>query len=253
MTGGALRTVLLLSGGVDSLTAGAVARAHGAEIYALSFDYQQVNRRELESAARAAVSLGARDHHVMKLGLGLGAFGRSTLLSQDGKKVEADGKIPSASDGDLGIYVPARNAMLLACALSYAEMIEAQSIVIGASCIAMGARPSRYKDCHPEFYLAFQELARFAVELREEVQVFCPLMYLNKKETIAYGLSQKLDYSQTWTCYTDGESHCGQCSACEMRLYAFHSLHMKDPVPYEKGFDYWVGAYRQRWQAVAKW
>jgi 7-cyano-7-deazaguanine synthase len=247
------RTVLLLSGGVDSLTAGAVARAHGAEIYALSFDYQQVNRKELESAAWAAISLGAREHHVMKLGLGLGTFGRSTLLSQSSKKVESKGKAPIVSGGDLGIYVPARNTVLLACALSYAEMIEAQSIVVGASCVAMGAKPSRYKDCHPEFYLAFQDLAHLAVQLREEVQIFCPLMYLNKKETIGYGLSQNLDYSQTWTCYTDGENHCGQCSACEMRLYAFHSLHMKDPAPYEKGFDYWVDTYQERWQTVAKW
>jgi 7-cyano-7-deazaguanine synthase len=247
------RTVLLLSGGIDSLTAGAVARARGDEIYALSFDYQQVNRRELERAAVAADALGAKEHHVMKLALGLGSFGRSTLLTSGPKVTDNGHKLADNSPGDMGIYVPARNTVFLACALSYAEMIEAHAIVVGASCIALGARPSRYKDCHPEFYGAFQNLARQAVELRHEVEIYCPLMYLNKKETVAYGLSENLDYGLTWTCYTDGEKHCGQCSACEMRLYAFHSLGVKDPVPYERGFEHWVENYQQHWQTVAKW
>jgi 7-cyano-7-deazaguanine synthase len=242
-----MRAVLLLSGGIDSFSAGAAARASGAEIYALSCDYQQVNRKELQAAATAAAALGAHEHHVMHIDLGLGAYGRTTLLMPSTPERQG------GNAGDLGSYVPARNTIFLACALGYAEVIEAQALVVGSSCIAMGTRPSRYQDCHPAFFLAFQQLAHLAVEMPTKIKVFCPLMYLNKKEVVAYGLSQGLDYGFTWSCYTGGEKHCGQCSACELRLYAFYSLGMEDPAPYERGFAHWTEAYQQRWQTLARW
>ena len=239
-----MRAVLVLSGGIDSFTAGASAIDHGAEIYALSFDYQQVNDRELRAAAETARSLGARDHRVMTLDLGLGEYGRSSLL-----KSESGGPLDGAR-GDFGMYVPARHAIFLACALGYAEVTEAHAIVMGASGLAMGSRRSLHRDCQPEFFTAFQRMAREATDVKTDIEVYCPLMYMNKKEIVAYGLERGLDYGLSWTCHGAGDKHCGRCRTCQLRLYAFYSLDVEDPVPYELGFDHWVETYRQQWDAA---
>jgi 7-cyano-7-deazaguanine synthase len=244
-----MRAVLVLSGGIDSFSAGAVARAHDWEIYSLSFDYQQGNRRELQAASKTAAFLESRDHLIMKLNLGLGDYGRSTLLTP------SDESRCNTGSRDFGSYVPARNAIFLSCALGYAEVVDAGSIIFGASVVdsPRAGNQSAYRDCHPDFFLAFQNLARLGTNFHTEVDIYCPLLYLTKKEIVAYGISEGLDYGMTWSCYSGREKHCGQCKACELRLYAFYCLNLEDPAPYEEGFTHWIESYQRQWQSFVRW
>jgi 7-cyano-7-deazaguanine synthase len=225
----AARAVVLLSGGLDSTTALAVARAEGYECYALSFEYGQRHERELASARRVAAALGAREHLVLRLDLR--AIGGSALTADlpvpKGRSAEAIGA------GVPVTYVPARNTIFLSHALAWAEVLGAQDIFIGVNVLDA----SGYPDCRPEYIEAFERLAdlatRAGVEGRSRFRVHTPLIALSKAEIIRRGVELGVDFSLTWTCYApepDGRA-CGLCDACLLRKKGFAEAGFADPVP----------------------
>ncbi|MDR1484836.1 MAG: 7-cyano-7-deazaguanine synthase QueC [Planctomycetaceae bacterium] len=223
------RAVVLLSGGLDSATAAAVARSEGYEIFALTIDYNQRHRIEIESAKRIAVALNIAQHLIMPLNLRL--FGGSSLTGD----LEVAKNVPLNSIGNSipTSYVPARNIIFLSIALAYAETIQAEKIYIGVSAIDY----SGYPDCRPEFLAAFENMANLATKTGTEgkkISIAAPLVRLDKTATIKLGLSLGLDYSLTHTCYdpVSGGVACGCCESCLLRRQAFSNAGIKDPIKY---------------------
>ena len=223
------RAVVLLSGGLDSATAFAVARAEGFDCYALSFDYGQRHDRELESARRVAAALGAKEHLVLRLDLR--AIGGSALT--------ADIPVPKGRSGEAigaGIpvtYVPARNTIFLSHALAWAEVLESQDIFIGANV----QDSSGYPDCRPEYIEAFEHMANLAtkagVEGRTRLRIHAPLISLTKGQIVRRGAELGVDFALTWSCYEpepDGRA-CGLCDSCLLRRKGFAEAGLRDPVP----------------------
>jgi 7-cyano-7-deazaguanine synthase len=222
--------VVLLSGGLDSATTLAIARARGFAAHALSFRYGQRHAVELDAAAAVAKFLGAVRHVVVDIDLG--GFGGSALT--------ADIEVPKGrSEGEIGVgipvtYVPARNTIFLAFALAYAEVNGASDIFIGANAVDY----SGYPDCRPEFIRAFEAMAnlatRAAVEEGRRITIHAPLIDLTKAENIRRGLDLGVDYALTTTCYEpDAEgAACGRCDACRLRLRGFAAAGVGDPAPY---------------------
>jgi len=223
--------VLLLSGGLDSATCGAIAHREGHELYALSFDYGQRHRAELDAATRVAAQLGVRRH--VTVPLDLRAFGGSALT--------ADIAVPkdrAASEMATGIpitYVPARNTVFLSLALAYAEVSGAADIYIGVNAVDY----SGYPDCRPEFIAAFQQLANLATKASVEGQlnfkIHTPLVNLSKAEIIRTGSLLGVDYGLTRSCYdlSDAGLSCGHCDSCLLRLKGFAEAGLTDPAPYK--------------------
>jgi len=223
------RAVVLLSGGLDSATALAIARAEGFDTYALSFDYGQRHDRELDSARRVATALGAKEHLVLRLDLR--AIGGSALTADlpvpKGRSVEAMGSgIPVT-------YVPARNTIFLSHALAWAEVLESQDIFIGVNALDY----SGYPDCRPEFVEAFERMANLAtragVEGTSRLRIHTPLIRLTKAEIVARGIALGVDFALTWSCYeprADGLA-CGHCDSCLLREKGFREAGLRDPVP----------------------
>jgi 7-cyano-7-deazaguanine synthase len=223
------RAVCLLSGGLDSSTCLAVARSEGYECYALSFDYGQRHRHELEAARRVADSLGAKEHKV--LALDLRAFGGSALTSEIDVPKGRDEE--TMSEGIPVTYVPARNTIFLSLALAYAEVTQASAIFIGVNAIDY----SGYPDCRPEFIAAFETMANLATKAGVEsnaITIQTPLLHLGKADITRLGASLGVDFHLTFTCYdpaSDGRP-CGQCDACLLRLKGFAEAGMTDPLRY---------------------
>lgn len=226
----AKRAVVLVSGGLDSATVAAIARAEGFDVVALTFDYGQRHRIEIAAAANVARAAGAVRHVVMPIDLR--TFGGSALT--------ADIPVPkgrSAEEMGGGIpvtYVPARNTIFLSFALALAEVERAADIFIGAN-----ARDySGYPDCRPEFIAAFERLANLAVaeavEGRLAIRIRAPLMELGKGEIVKKGLALGVDYGLTRSCYDpDAEGRaCGRCDSCLLRLKGFAEVGVPDPAPY---------------------
>lgn len=220
------KAVVLLSGGLDSTTCLAVARAQGFRCYALSFDYGQRHCAELAAASRVASHFAVADHRIVRLDVG--QFGGSALTDTTlavPKEVKAD-EIPIT-------YVPARNTVFLSIALGYAEVLGAYDIFIGVSAVDY----SNYPDCRPEFIKAFQTLANLATKAGVEGQLFtiqAPLMSLSKAATIQLGLNHGVDYSMTISCYQareDGRA-CGVCPSCDLRRQGFVAAGVSDPTVY---------------------
>ncbi|MBK9170696.1 MAG: 7-cyano-7-deazaguanine synthase QueC [Bryobacterales bacterium] len=222
--------VVLLSGGLDSATVLAIAKSEGYACYAMSFDYGQRHRWELECAGRIVASLGAAGHHMARIDLR--AFGRSALT--------ADIEVPKSRTLDemsreIPItYVPARNTIFLAFALAWAEVLNANDIFIGVNAIDY----SGYPDCRPEFIKAFEHLANLAtqagVEGRTHVQIHAPLLPMSKGQIIRRGLQLGVDYSLTSSCYDPsltGEA-CGECDSCLLRTKGFAENGVPDPIRY---------------------
>lgn len=223
------RAVVLLSGGLDSATALAIARAEGFDTYALSFDYGQRHDRELDSARRVAAALGAREHLVLRLDLR--AIGGSALTADipvpKGRSVEAMGSgIPVT-------YVPARNTIFLSYALAWAEVLESQDIFIGVNALDY----SGYPDCRPAFIEAFERMANLAtragVEGTSRLRIHTPLIRLTKAEIVARGTALGVDFALTWSCYEPqpGGLACGRCDSCLLREKGFREAGVRDPVP----------------------
>jgi 7-cyano-7-deazaguanine synthase len=224
------RAVVLLSGGMDSAIAGAIARAEGFEINALSIRYGQRHEVELEAARRVAAWLGSARH--VQLDVDLRAIGGSALT--------ADADLPlDRSDTEIGqgipaTYVPARNTIFLSCALGWAETLGAFDLYIGANALDY----SGYPDCRPEYLAAFERLAglatRAGVEGEGRFAVHAPLLRLSKREIVERGRDLGLDFSITRSCYDPSPSGeaCGRCDACRLRLKGFREAGLADPAPY---------------------
>ena len=227
------KAVVLLSGGLDSTTALAIARAEGYEAYAMTFRYGQRHEHEVEAARRIARRLGAAEHRIVEIDLG--AFGGSALTADiDVPKHRADEEIGA---GIPVTYVPARNTIFLSYALAWAEVLGAADIFIGVNALDY----SGYPDCRPEFVEAFERLANLAigaaVEGRLRVAIHAPLIRLTKAEIIARGLGLGVDYALTTSCYDPspaGEA-CGACDACRLRLKGFAEAGLSDPAQYVVG------------------
>jgi 7-cyano-7-deazaguanine synthase len=224
------RAVVLLSGGLDSATVLAIARAEGYEPYALSFSYGQRHVWELEAAKHVAVSLGAAQHRIAAIDLRV--FGGSALTD--------DIAVPKGRDaGEMayGIpitYVPARNTIFLAFALAWAEVLESSDIFIGVNALDY----SGYPDCRPEFIEAFEKMAILAtkacVEGRQHLKIHTPLIALTKAEIIQKGMELGVDYGLTSSCYDpfpDGQP-CGACDSCLLRQKGFRENGTEDPLRY---------------------
>jgi 7-cyano-7-deazaguanine synthase len=219
--------VVLVSGGLDSATALAVAQRDGFVCHALSFDYGQRHRFELEAAQRVCAAAGVERHVILPIDLR--AFGGSALT--------ADLEVPkdrTESEMESGIpitYVPARNTIFLALALGWAEVLGAYDIFIGVNAIDY----SGYPDCRPEFINQFEQLANLAtqagVENRGRFRIHTPLIQLSKAEIIQLGVSLDVDYSLTHSCYDPDESGraCGRCDSCRLRAKGFVEAGMVDP------------------------
>jgi len=218
--------VVLLSGGLDSATVLAIARAEGRACYALSFDYGQRHRVELEASARVAKSLGAVEHRIMRMDFG--GIGGSALT---------DTSIPVPETPQIGIpitYVPARNTVFLALALGWAEVLSAAEIYIGVNAVDY----SGYPDCRPAFIAAFEKLANLAtkagVEGTQTFRVRAPLIDFSKADIIRKGTELGVDYALTLSCYqpdTQGRA-CGRCDACRLRRDGFKAAGLADPTLY---------------------
>lgn len=219
------RSVVLLSGGLDSATALAIARARGDECHTLAFDYGQRHRAELAAARRVSASLRALAHRELRISLD--AFGGSALT---------DPSIAVPEHGGAGIpvtYVPARNTVFLSLALALAEVVAAERIVIGVNFVDY----SGYPDCRPEYIEAFQHLARLATKRGVEggtLSIDAPLMALRKGDIIRRGQELGVDYSLTVSCYqADGEGRaCGRCDSCRLRREGFAAAGVPDPTRY---------------------
>ncbi len=225
----ATRAVVLLSGGLDSATTLAIARAEGYECHALSFDYGQRHVCELESAKKVAAALGAVQH--LTLRLDLRAIGGSALTADiDVPKGRSD---EAMSTGIPVTYVPARNTIFLSHALAWAEVLGAQDVFIGVNFLDY----SGYPDCRPEFTEAFEKLANLAtqagVEGKSRFRVHTPLIELSKAQIVARAYELNVDLSLTWSCYVpepDGRA-CGLCDSCLLRKKGFAEARLADPVP----------------------
>jgi len=221
-----MKAVCLLSGGLDSSTCLGVARREGFECYALSFDYGQRHRVELEAAERIAQHFGAAEHRVATIDLR--AFGGSALT--DDIEVPKD----SLAEGIPITYVPARNTIFLSYALAWAEVLECSDIFIGVNAIDY----SGYPDCRPEFIAAFEKMANLAtkagVEGRTLLHIHTPLAKLNKAGIVKLGAEVGVDFGLTHSCYDPDEEGrpCGHCDSCLLRLKGFIEAGLHDPLPY---------------------
>lgn len=219
------RAVVLLSGGLDSATTLAVAQSQGFACHALSFDYGQRHVAELAAAGRVAAALGAAEHRVVRLDLG--QLGGSALT-------DAAIAVPEGpTDGIPVTYVPARNTVMLAYALAWAEVLGARDIFIGVNAVDY----SGYPDCRPEFIAAFEKLANLATKAGVEqgnFHIHAPLIELSKADIIRLGTRLGVDYGQTVSCYqaTAEGLACGRCDSCRLRREGFLAAGIPDPTRY---------------------
>ncbi len=224
------RAVVLLSGGLDSTVAAALAKASGAEVHAVSFDYGQRHERELESPRAVAKALGAASHTV--LDLPVGKYGGSALT--DRTLAVPTGRDESRMATDIPVtYVPARNIVFLSLALGVAEVKDADAIHIGANALDY----SGYPDCRPEFFEAFEEMARRGTKRGVEgrpVRIEVPLLRMSKADIVREGLRLGAPLALTWSCYQGGAVSCGVCDSCVLRLKGFREAGAVDPVPYAR-------------------
>jgi 7-cyano-7-deazaguanine synthase len=220
------RAVILLSGGLDSATVVAMARADGFSCYSMSFDYGQRHRAELAAAEQIARQLGVIEHKV--IGLNLNGIGGSALTDESIAVPETPGEgIPLT-------YVPARNTVFLALALGWAEVLQAQDIFIGVNAVDY----SGYPDCRPEFISAFESMANLATRAGVEgpgFRIQAPLQYLSKAEIIQAGTRLGVDYGLTVSCYqADARGRaCGRCDSCRLRAAGFAAAELADPTYYQ--------------------
>lgn len=219
------RAVVLVSGGLDSTTVLAIARARGYACYTLSFDYGQRHRAELVAAERVSRAQGDVEHKVVSLNLD--SIGGSALTDPDIAVPE------EATEGIPVTYVPARNTVFLSIALGWAEVLGAEAIFIGVNAVDY----SGYPDCRPAFVAAFETLANLATRAGVEggkLRVEAPLMHMSKGEIIREGLQLGVDYSLTVSCYqaTDAGLACGRCDACRLRREGFLAAGVNDPTRY---------------------
>ncbi len=223
------KAVVLLSGGLDSTTVMGIAKSRGYELYALSFDYGQRHIKEVECARAVARHYDVIEHKVLKIDLA--QIGGSALTD---KRIKVPtGRSTKNMANEIPVtYVPARNTILLSFALSWAEVMDADAIFIGANALDY----SGYPDCRPEFYRAFEEVARLGTKRGVEgkpIRIEYPLIAMTKAEIIKEGLRLGVPYELTWSCYRGGARACGVCDSCLLRLKGFNEAGTVDRIEYE--------------------
>lgn len=219
------KAIILLSGGLDSITVLASMKEQGYACYALSFEYGQKHNSELDAAKKIALQYSVVEHKIVNLGLG--AIGGSALTDDHIRVPE------NPQEGIPVTYVPARNTVFLAFALGWAEVLRLSDIFIGVNAVDY----SGYPDCRPEFIAAFQQLARVATKAGvegQEINIQTPLIALSKAEIIQRGTSLGVDYSQTVSCYSADKNRlaCGKCDSCRLRAAGFADAGINDPTRY---------------------
>lgn len=223
--------VVLLSGGLDSATTAAIAMADGYTVHALSIDYGQRHRFELQSARRVAEALNVANHQI--LSLNLDALGGSALTGD--LEVPLGRSEESMTQGIPVTYVPARNTILLSLALGYAEVLGAADLFVGVNAIDY----SGYPDCRPEFLQAFEQVANLATKAGVDgtlrFRIHAPLVAMSKADIIRRGVELGVDYGLTHTCYAPSAVgiSCGLCDACQLRRQGFAAAGLTDPIPYQ--------------------
>lgn len=221
------KAIVLLSGGLDSTTALAVARSKGFDCYALSFCYGQKNNTELAAAKRIAQQYEVKEHSIIDLSIL--NFGQSALVNPnvDVPDYDGSGEIPVT-------YVPARNTIFLSIALGWAEVLEADHVFLGVSSVDY----SGYIDCRPEYIDAFSNMANLATKRAVEnhhMTIEAPLINLSKAETVKLGVSLGVDYGQTISCYQHTkQGACGRCDSCVLRRKGFEDADLADPTVYSE-------------------
>jgi 7-cyano-7-deazaguanine synthase len=219
------KAVVLLSGGLDSYTAAAVAKRDGYELYALTVRYGQLHVREIDAARRVSQALGVTRH--VELDVDLATFGGSSLVGEG--EIPQERALDSASIPST--YVPARNTVFLSLALAWAEVTGAEAIVIGVNALDY----SGYPDCRPEYLEAFERMAALATKAGVEgrpLRILAPLLHLSKADIVRLGVDLTLDYGLTHSCYRptgDGRA-CGRCDSCRLRAKGFAEAGVPDPV-----------------------
>ena len=219
------KAIVLSSGGIDSTTAMAIAKAENYELYSLTLDYGQRHKLEIKSAKKVADFFCVKEHKIIVIGLG--EIGGSALT--DNIDIPTD----SASVEIPVTYVPARNTIFLSIALAWAEVVGANDIFIGANVVDY----SGYPDCRPEYLETFVKLANLGTKAGikgEKIKIHAPLLRMSKAEIIKNGIELGIDYSITWSCYNPrtGSKACGKCDSCKFRLKGFGEAGYKDPVKY---------------------
>lgn len=227
------KAVVLLSGGLDSTTVLAIAKAEGFTVYAISFDYGQNHKVELDAAAKIASQSGVERHIIASVDLR--SFGGSALTSD--VAIPKSRSIEEIGYGIPATYVPARNTVFLALALAWAESLGSIDLFIGVNALDY----SGYPDCRPEFIAAFEQMANLGTKAGaydgKRLRIHTPLIAMTKSEIIAKGLSLGVDYSLTITCYDPSTSGaaCGSCDACLLRAKGFSEAGLPDPTTYQVG------------------
>jgi 7-cyano-7-deazaguanine synthase len=224
------KAIVLVSGGIDSTTCLAIAKAEGYTLYALSFNYHQRHRVEIEAARRVASVFGVREHMVLDLPLhqiGGSALTADLDVPKDVPPEEMQSRIPLT-------YVPARNTIFLALALGWAEVLGAEDIFVGVNALDY----SGYPDCRPEYIEAFEKMANLAtketVEGKMRIRIRTPLIHMTKAQIIRRGMELNVDYGMTHSCYDPDPRGraCGRCDSCLLRKKGFSEAGVDDPTPY---------------------
>ncbi len=225
--------VVLLSGGMDSATATAIARADGLEVIGLTIDYGQRHRKELDAAKSVAKYFGVKEHRVVRLDLT--PIGGSALT--DRRVPIPEGRPPEEiGTGIPPTYVPARNTIFLSYALALAEAVGAKAIYIAANSYDYAG----YPDCRPEYYEAFAHVARLGTKRGVEgdpVEIRTPLIRMTKADIVRSGVKLGVPWELTWSCYHGRPKACGVCDSCQLRLKGFREAGVRDPIPYERERD----------------
>jgi len=224
------RAIVLLSGGLDSSTALAMTVTGGREVHALTIDYGQRHKKEIEAAKKVAKHFGVKSHKVLRIDLA--AIAGSALTDRN-VRVPTQRTLEEMGRGIPVTYVPARNTILLGLALAYAESIDADEIVIAANAIDF----SGYPDCRPEFYRAFEDVGRLGTKRGVEgrpIRIVTPLISMSKADIVRAGEALGVPWKLTWSCYLGGEKACGVCDSCQLRLKGFKEAGVKDPLPYAR-------------------
>lgn len=224
-----MKAVILLSGGLDSSTVLYQAKADGCECYAISFDYQQRHRRELEAAKAIASGADVAEHQIVAFDLrqwgGSALTDDNIALPQQRLESEMAQNIPVT-------YVPARNTIFLSFALAYAETLGAERVYVGVNALDY----SGYPDCRPDYIAAMQEVFRLGTKQGregQEIAIATPLIDLKKTAIVQLGNKLGVPWEKTWSCYAGGTLACGVCDSCQLRLAAFAALGLEDPLPYQ--------------------
>jgi len=224
------KTIVLLSGGLDSSVTGFLAKKQTKELFGLTFLYGQRHQREIESAKKIGKKLSLLDHVFFPIDLS--QFGGSSLYSSSKENIPQSMDIDEVGRQIPSTYVPARNTIFLSIALGYAETVDADCIGIGVT----SSDYSGYPDCRPEYIDAYQNLINVATKKTVEgknISLFTPLLHLSKNEIIKKGFDIDVPFQDTWSCYQGKNLACGRCDSCLLRLKGFQEASLNDPLPYE--------------------